>query len=171
MWITEASLWFTLLFTISAGQEQQPQVRMQCGSSAAVEWTSVPRTKIGSSQLRHAGTVAFDIPSVIPSSAKEVLVLADMQTGYSGPNDVISYVKIYTQRSSRNLKSTLCWGPTIRAHGASTQTIFGFQWLPVARCMLNLHKLTHRTWSWTLMLLAIADCIKKTLCNDIGHNM
>ena len=104
MWITEASLLFTLLFTISAGQEQQPQVRMQCGSSAAVEWTSVPRTKIGSSQLRHAGTVAFDIPSVIPSSAKEVLVLADMQTGYSSPNDVIHYVKIYTQQNSHNFE-------------------------------------------------------------------
>ena len=95
MWITKTFLLFTLLFTISE------QAHAQCGSR---EWTSVTRTKIGSTQFRNTGTEAFDIPSVIPSSAKEVLVLADMQTGYSGPNDVISYVKIYTKRSSRNFE-------------------------------------------------------------------
>lgn len=102
MWITKIFLWFTLLFTVNAGDEQ-PQAHEQCWGSA-VEWTSVPRTLIGSTQLRHIGTQAYDIPSVIPSSAKEVLVLADMQTGYSSPNDVIQYVKIYTQKNSRNFE-------------------------------------------------------------------
>ena len=108
MWITKTFLLFTLLFAISAGHEKlasdQPPVRMQCGSSAAVEWTSVARTKIGSTQLRHAGTYSYDIPSVIPSSAKEVLVLADVQAGYSSPNDLIHYVKIYTQQKSRKFE-------------------------------------------------------------------
>ena len=108
MWITEVSLWFILLFTISTGQEQlvgeQQPAHMQCGHSAAVTWTSVPITKVASSLLRQTGTQSYDIPSVIPSSAKEVLVLADVQAGYSGPNDVIHYVKIYTQQNSHKFE-------------------------------------------------------------------
>ena len=57
-------------------------------------------TSIGFSQLRHTGTLAYDIPSVIPSNAKEVLVLASLQVGTSGPSHQMQYVKIYTQQNS-----------------------------------------------------------------------
>ena len=78
----------------------QPPVIQQCDCSPAVNWTSVPMTSIGSSQLRHTGTLTYDIPSVIPSGAKEVLVLASVQAGYSGP-DRSHYIKIYTQQNHR----------------------------------------------------------------------
>ena len=58
-------------------------------------------TSIGSSNLRHTGTLAYDIPSVIPSSAKEVLVLASAFTGGSGPNSRFHYVKIYTEQDQK----------------------------------------------------------------------
>ena len=48
--------------------------------------------------MQHTGTVAYDIPSVIPNSAKEVLVLATASAGVSGPNDRTHYVKIYTEQ-------------------------------------------------------------------------
>ena len=103
MWIAQTLLLLTLLFMVSAGQEQQPQVRTESVSidiyTATLNWTSVPRTIIGSTQLRDVGLESFDIPSVIPSSAKEVLVLADMQVGYSGPPGVLNYVKIFTTNS------------------------------------------------------------------------
>ena len=106
MWITQVSLWFALLFTISAGREQlvgeQQPARMQCINRAGAKWTSVPITKIGSSQLRQTGTQSFDIPSVIPSSATEVLILADVEIGYSGPQTTAHYVKIYTEQNSQN---------------------------------------------------------------------
>ena len=59
-------------------------------------WTSVPMTNIGSSELQHAGTLAYDIPAVIPNSAREILVLATVHAGNAGPNDRIHYIKIYT---------------------------------------------------------------------------
>ena len=65
--------------------------------SSAVTWTSVPITRIGYSDFEQAGTIEYDIPAVIPSSAKEVLVLAAVHVGNSGPNGCINYVKIYTQ--------------------------------------------------------------------------
>jgi hypothetical protein len=42
--------------------------------------------------------VAYDIPSVIPDSANEVLVLASAVAGISGPNGRTHYVKIYTEQ-------------------------------------------------------------------------
>ena len=55
-------------------------------------------TSIGTSTLQHTGTVAYDIPSVIPNSAKEVLVLASASVGISGPNSRYHYIKIYTEQ-------------------------------------------------------------------------
>ena len=73
-------------------------VVQQCDCSPTITWTSVPMTSIGTSTLQHTGTVAYDIPSVIPNSAKEVLVLASASAGVSGPNDRTHYVKIYTEQ-------------------------------------------------------------------------
>ena len=68
--------------------------------SPAVTWTSVPMTEIGSFDLQHTGTLAYDIPSVIPDGAWEVLVLATAHAGCAGPNDCVHYIKIYTQENS-----------------------------------------------------------------------
>ena len=77
-----------------------PVVVQQCDCNPAVNWTSVPMTSIGSSNARQSGTFAYDIPSVIPSSAKEVLVLASVEVGGSGP-DSSHTVKIYTKENQR----------------------------------------------------------------------
>ena len=73
-------------------------VMQQCDCSPTITWTSVPMTTIGSSTLQHTGTVAYDIPSVIPDSAKEVLMLASALAGISGPNERTHYVRIYTEQ-------------------------------------------------------------------------
>ena len=78
-----------------------PVEQLPCDCSPAVTWTSVPMTSIGSSNLRHTGTLAYDIPSVIPSSAKEVLVLASVFAGISGPNERSHYVKVYTEQGQK----------------------------------------------------------------------
>ena len=84
---------------------QPAPVVQQCDCSHAVNWTSVTMTSIGSSNLRQTGTVAYDIPSVIPSNAKEVLVLADVQIGTSGPLDRTHYIKIYTEENQRQYEN------------------------------------------------------------------
>ena len=73
-------------------------VVQQCDCSPTITWTSVLMTSIGTSTLQHTGTVAYDIPSVIPDSAKEVLVLASALAGISGPNERTHYVRIYTEQ-------------------------------------------------------------------------
>ncbi len=80
-------------------------VKSLCGStpltipdgSCQFTWTSVPLTQIGSSTFRHSGTLSYEIPAVIPSDAKEVLVYANFQHGTSGPSDRISHFKIFTE--------------------------------------------------------------------------
>ena len=87
--------------TITSTTAQPAPVVQQCDCSPTVSWTSVSITSIGSSNLRHTGTLAYDIPSVIPSSAKEVLVLASAVAGVSGPSDRYHYVKIYTEQDQK----------------------------------------------------------------------
>ena len=45
------------------------------------KWTSVPKTDVGSSSLTHTGTFSFTIPSVIPSTASEVLIYVAAHSG------------------------------------------------------------------------------------------
>ena len=78
-----------------------PSVEQRCDCGSAVNWTSVTMTSIVSSRLRSTGTLAYDIPSVIPSSAKEVLLLASVRVGYSFPRDRNHYIKIYTEQGSQ----------------------------------------------------------------------
>ena len=78
-----------------------PSVEQQCDRGSAVNWTSVNMTSIVSYRLRNTGTLAYDIPSVIPSSAKEVLLLASVQVGDSGPNHRSHYIKIYTEQGTQ----------------------------------------------------------------------
>jgi hypothetical protein len=76
----------------------QPQ---QCDCGRVVNWTSVSMTVIGQSTLQHTGTITYDIPSLIPSSAKEVLVLVSVRVGYTSPSDLGHYIKIYTEENSQ----------------------------------------------------------------------
>ena len=61
-------------------------------------WTSVPRTFIGYTDMQYPGTLSYVIPSVIPSTAKNVLVHATMLTGTA--NTVSQNIKIFTQDGS-----------------------------------------------------------------------
>lgn len=72
-----------------------------------VTWTSVPMTQIGTINFGQIATQSFVIPSVIPSSAKEVLVYVYVHEGWSHPRDQITHLKIYTEEgSSKYIKYT-----------------------------------------------------------------
>ena len=69
-------------------------------------WTSVTKTSIGTSNLRHASTITFTIPSVIPSTAREVLIHAGVFSGGSnrGPyHDLKIFTQIGTHRYEKYL--------------------------------------------------------------------
>ena len=85
---------------------QLPTSTQQCNCSRSVSWTSVPKITIGTNNLQHAATYAFDIPSVIPSSAVEVLVHAYIFSGIAnrGPYQDI---KIYTQKQTNRFEQYL----------------------------------------------------------------
>ena len=80
--------------------------QQQCDCSYPVTWTSVQKTDIGSNNLQHAGTLTYTIPSVIPSAAREVLVLANLYCGWStrGPAQDI---KIYTLQGTQRYEKYL----------------------------------------------------------------
>ena len=73
---------------------EQPTTEPQC--SCPINWTSVPFTEIGTTNLKQASTLSFTIPSVVPSSAKEILIHAGFSTGTSN-NGPLQYIKIFTQ--------------------------------------------------------------------------
>ena len=69
-------------------------------------WISVPRTRIANFNLDVVGTRSFSLPSFIPSSAVEVLILARVQAhtpGYSTSD----YIKIYTQANVQRYEKYL----------------------------------------------------------------
>ena len=68
-------------------------------------WTSVPKTHIGSSDLRDAATFSYPIPDSIPSSALEVLVYAGLHSGST--NEVSNDFKIYTQIGDKRYEKYL----------------------------------------------------------------
>ena len=90
--------------TASPSVTTQPPPAVQCDCAPPVNWTSVRMTSIGSTSLRTTGTLAYDIPSVIPNSAKEVLILASAYIGTSGPSVRDHYIKIYTQQGSQQFE-------------------------------------------------------------------
>ena len=98
------------MYTVACGTVQeklrglQEAVTALCGGTTVTAptvrntWTSVPITSIGSTNMRHPNTFSYVIPSVIPSTAKNVLVYATMYTGYA--ISVPQSIKIYTQDGS-----------------------------------------------------------------------
>ena len=76
-----------------------------CGGNTALTvptvrhtWTSVPITSVGSTDLRHPNTFSYVIPSVIPSTAKNVLVYATLHSG--GASSAKQHIKVFTQDGS-----------------------------------------------------------------------
>ena len=74
-----------------------------CGGNTALTvptvrhtWTSVPITSVGSTNLRHPNTFSYVIPSVIPSTAKNVLVFAAIHCGTANAG-VSQQIKVFTQ--------------------------------------------------------------------------
>ena len=137
---------------LQASQQQQ-----QCSCSYSATWTSVPLTAIGSNNLRRAGTLSYTIPSVIPSSASEVLVLAGIYCGSS--STLHQHIKIYTKegtkryekylqmyshpQTGRNTNSDNMWFPMTSnrkiymeipsAHGSNCEgqlNAIGYRWTP-----------------------------------------
>ena len=59
-------------------------------------WTSVPMTGIGGTSMRHPGTLSSNtMPSVIPSTAKNVLVYVTIKSGLASCSS--QSIKIFTQ--------------------------------------------------------------------------
>jgi hypothetical protein len=90
-------------------------------------WTSVPKTNIGNSNLQHASTVSFTIPSVIPSTAREVLIHAGVFSGYSnkGPyHDLKFFTQIGTTRYEKYL---LVYGWPQHAYNTNSDNM----WFPM----------------------------------------
>ena len=73
--------------------------------SPSLTWTSVPRTTIGGNNLRTPSTFSYTIPSVIPTSAKEVLIYALIHSG--GALRGGQHVKIFTQEGSNRYEKYL----------------------------------------------------------------
>ena len=132
---------------------QPAPVVQQCDCSPAVNWTSVPMTSIGSTNLRQTGTLAYDIPSVIPSRAKEVLVLASIYVGNSGPSSRAHYVKIYTEQDQKQYEKYIylvSYGQN--AYGINSDNL----WFPMTTGRQVFVKLTYaHTGSISINLNAI----------------
>ena len=86
--------------TPSPTTAQPAPVMQQCDYSPAVNCTSVTMISVGYTTLRLTGTLAYDILSVIPTSAKEVLVFVNVRAGRNGPTGS-HYVKIYTEQNQK----------------------------------------------------------------------
>ena len=61
-----------------------------------VTWISIPFTQIGTTNLKHAATLSFIIPSIVPTNSREVLIHAGFSTGWSN-NGPQQFIKIFTQ--------------------------------------------------------------------------
>jgi len=78
-----------------------------CNNTSMVTWTSVPQTKIGTSNLQNAETTSYNIPSVIPSTAREVFIFVGAfqgRTSYAGHPDSL---KIYTLQGTNRYEQYL----------------------------------------------------------------
>ena len=92
-----------------------------------VNWTSVTKTSIGSSNLQHASTMTFTIPNIIPSSASEVLIFVGAHSGYSGRgpyHDLKVFTQIGTTRYEKYL-TLFSWDQD--AHNTNSENM----WFPM----------------------------------------
>ena len=95
-----------------------------------VTWTSVPMTTIVISHLKHTVTQPYDLLSVIPSSTREVLLLASAELGTSESLGQSQFIKIYTQQDGQTFeKYQYLYIKSYPQDGVNTltPTISGFQ--------------------------------------------
>jgi len=100
-----------------------------CNDTSMVTWTSVPQTKIASSKLQIAETTSYNIPSVIPSTAREVFVFVGAfqgVTGYVGHSDSL---KIYTLQGANRYEQYLYLFPY--NHNSVINTNSDNLWFPM----------------------------------------
>ena len=75
---------------------------------AQYPWVSVQLTKIGNSNLKQAEKFAYDIPSVIPNTAREVFILVGAYQGnFSIQGAPPDFLKIYTQQGNNTYEQYL----------------------------------------------------------------
>ena len=74
------------------------QTVLSC-KSCQVNWTSVPNTLLGKSDLKEAATYSYTIPDLIPSYAREVLIYAAANIGDSSQGPYTS-LKFFIQIGS-----------------------------------------------------------------------
>ena len=70
--------------------------RLNAIRSESAMWTPVAKTNIGIHSLENATTYEFQIPNVIPPTAREFMVYATVKCGYAnlqGVSDIIFYVR------------------------------------------------------------------------------
>ena len=92
--------------TLCGASTATPPTVEPCTCSPSVTWTSVTRTRIGSTNLRHPSTLSYSIPNVIPSTAKEVRIYISAQTGGSD-RGAYQQLKIFTQEGSARYEQYL----------------------------------------------------------------
>ena len=78
-----------------------------CNYTSTVTWTSVQQTLIGTSDLRSAGTTPYNIPSVIPSTAREVFILVGTFQGDASEVGHSDFLKMYTQQGTNSYEQYL----------------------------------------------------------------
>lgn len=67
------------------------------GCRCPANWTAVTLTHLGTSDLMEVNTLAFDIPSIIPSSAGEFLVFCSIYIGNTGQQGPYQNLAIFTE--------------------------------------------------------------------------
>ena len=79
-----------------------------CNSTLnTVTWTSVPQTEIGTSDLQRATTIPYEIPAVIPSTAREMLILVAALQGQANNIGNQYFLKIYTLQGTNRYEQYL----------------------------------------------------------------
>ena len=76
----------------------------------------------------YPSTLAYDIPSIIPSSAKEVLVLVSVRVGQSGPTNRVQCIEIYTEENGQQYEQYIC---IISYHHSAVITNSDNMWFPM----------------------------------------
>ena len=90
-------------------------------------WTSLPLTYIGGTDMQYPGTLAYVIPSVIPSTAKNVLIYVILYT--SSANSKYQSIKIFTQDGSNKRYEKYLFSYSYPQNAINTNS--GNMWFPM----------------------------------------
>ena len=109
-------------------QGLQEAINTLCGEETNVTlptvrstWKSVAITHFGHTNLRHRGTFSYVIPSVIPSTANNVLIYVTGACGHA-PNHVVQHIKIFTQDGSDKHYEKYLYVESYRTVAANTNS-------------------------------------------------